>query len=98
MRKITKQNFICDKCGKELEYTTENEYDKGFDFAYNECWSFRPNHHRAGYGSRFDGSEIILDLCDNCLYEFVDTFKFKNRIMDTGSNCGRFSNTDDESN
>ena len=85
MKRVSKTVFTCDKCLKDIEYT-----DDKFDFAKNECWEIRLG--RAGYGSKFDGSEINFDLCDDCLHKFVDTFsnEGKKRVHNSGSNTGWF--------
>jgi hypothetical protein len=74
----------CDKCGKVTEYIKINKYDS--DYVENKCWTFTPNHYRAGYGSKLDGSEFVLHLCDDCLYEFVSSCVHEERICNTGSN------------
>lgn len=84
-----KNKFICYKCDKRIEYTTNNEYDDNFDFNYNECWILSPNHYRAGYGSKLDGCEFKLNLCDDCLIDFIKTFTYEGqeKVFNTGSNC-----------
>lgn len=32
-------------------------------------------HTRCGYGTKFDGSDIELDLCCDCMEELVDSCK-----------------------
>lgn len=87
MKRVAKTIFICDKCAKEIEYTTKDECSDDFDFAANECWEIRLG--RAGYGSRLDGSEVNFDLCDDCLVDFVNTFykEGKERVHNSGSNA-----------
>ena len=87
MKRVSKTIFTCDKCAKEIEYSTRDEYDDNFDFKANECWEIRLG--RAGYGSSFDGSEVNFDLCDSCLYEFVNSFykEGKERVHNSGSNA-----------
>jgi hypothetical protein len=82
MRIKTTVKFECDKCGKIIEYIPNNRYDFVEE---NQCWSFKTG--RAGYGSKLDGSDVNFDLCDDCLYEFINTFKYKDRIFNSGSNC-----------
>lgn len=94
MKRVAKTVFTCDKCGKETEYTTKDEYSVDFDFAANECWEIRLG--RAGYGSGLDGCDVNFDLCDDCLIEFVNTFKHKNVVWNSGSNTGYFPPDDDE--
>lgn len=69
-----KKQFKCMKCGKIIEYTTEDEDSPEYDLSYNECWEFEPNHLRGGYGSRFCNREFNLKICDDCLMELVETF------------------------
>lgn len=45
----------CYKCGKPLN---ENDY----------VW---PIQHRAGYGSKIDGSFVNIKLCDDCMIAFL---------------------------
>jgi hypothetical protein len=77
MQRVSKVYFQCDKCGKEEEYeATSSRRD---DVVTKEgCWSI--DLGRAGYGSRLDCCDVKFDLCDDCLCEFIETFKYKNRI------------------
>ena len=63
----------CDKCGKVQEWLRED-----------------PMHHidlgRMGYYSRMDGSDINFCTCDDCLYEWLETFKNKEDIFNSGAN------------
>lgn len=82
--------FQCDKCGSEIRYSNERADGEGNNFngsdlvKKNRCWSIRMG--RAGYGSKLDGSEVNFDICDDCLVDFVRTFKYKERIYKSGSN------------
>jgi hypothetical protein len=84
------KTFKCDKCGEEIKYTVNDNENTGLYFAQNECWNI--NLGRAGYGSKFDGSNINFNLCDDCLYELVESFKNegKERVHYSGVNysCG----------
>jgi hypothetical protein len=75
---------LCDKCGKNTEYAKESKYSESY--IEESLWTFTPNHYRAGYGSRLDGSEFILNLCDDCLCEFVASCVHEKRIKNSGSN------------
>lgn len=69
--------FQCDRCGEIIEYEADlkgTEY-----FLKNKCWSI--TLPRGGYPSKFDGQKINFDVCDNCLYEIIDNFKYKSRII-----------------
>jgi hypothetical protein len=85
MKKIAKTVFTCDKCLKEITYTTKDQYRKDFEFSANECWEIKLG--RAGYGSKFDGSEVNFDVCDDCLHEFVNSFKNSAVVFNSGSNA-----------
>jgi hypothetical protein len=75
----------CDKCGKVTIYVKNNSWD--VSHIEESCWTFTPNHYRAGYGSRLDGSEFVLNLCDDCLYDFIVGCAHEERIRNSGSNC-----------
>lgn len=83
MKKTAKMYFQCDKCGKEVEIDiTGNTYiDELHKDGY---WSI--DLGRPGYGSCFDGCDLKFDVCDDCLKEWIDSFKYKNRIYNSGSN------------
>lgn len=49
----------CNKCGKEFDIWDEQE-----DFSI---------HRHCGYGTKYDGSIINLDLCCECFEELVDS-------------------------
>lgn len=57
---------ICDKCGKEAVV------EDGMAFPYMHDVKFS-----VGYGSDYDGDTIQFDLCDECLTEFMKSFKHK---------------------
>lgn len=77
-------SHFCDKCGKETKYSKDRDYDHGY--VESSLWTLTPNHHRAGYGSRMDGSEFVIDICDDCLYDFVHSCKNVERLLNSGSN------------
>lgn len=79
MIQVSQTTFICDRCGKEISYPTDE-----YNYEADGCWSIHLG--RAGYGSSFDGSDVNFDICDDCLYEFVNTFKHKDRVFNSGSN------------
>lgn len=86
MKRVSETIFTCDKCLKDIKYTTKDEYDPDFVYAANQCWSIHLG--RAGYGSKLDGSEINFDICDDCLIEFIQSFSWegKERAFNSGSN------------
>lgn len=51
---------ICTMCGKEFDMWDEQE---GFGFNYH-----------VGYGSKFDCSHVMVDLCCDCFDELMDTY------------------------
>lgn len=52
------KRITCSLCGKEFD-----EWDEQEDFSI---------HRRIGYGSRYDGCELRLDLCCRCLDALID--------------------------
>lgn len=53
---------ICNKCGKEFDI-----YDSQEDFSiYSQL---------IGYGSKYDGSSLELDLCCECMDELIESCK-----------------------
>lgn len=62
------QAIICNKCGKEVDL------EKANDFEENLFHSFKVSF---GYGSKYDLELWSFDLCEDCLLEFIDTFKIK---------------------
>lgn len=83
MQYVAKTIFICDKCGKEIEYAPKGNYGEN---GTHGCWNIYLG--RAGYDSKLDGSEINFDLCDDCLYDFIHTFneEGRERVLNSGSN------------
>lgn len=81
---------ICDKCGKITEYSYDDNSEIWWE--KNKCWTLTPNHYRAGYGSKMDGSEFVINICDDCLHGFIHTSVHEERMMDSGSNSGSYSN------
>lgn len=51
--------IICNKCGKKFDM-----WDTQEDFSI---------HRHCGYGTKYDGSVINLDLCCNCFEELVQS-------------------------
>jgi len=79
LKTINTIKFQCDKCGEEYEYTPERYMNHRDGF-----WSV--DLGRPGYDSKyFDGCDLKFDICDKCLYGFVKTFKYKDRIFNSGS-------------
>lgn len=74
--------FICDKCGKKIKW---RNCDIDAFIMKNQCHYI--NLGRMGYGSGLDGCDVNFKLCDQCLRELIYTFKFKDNIYNSGSNC-----------
>ena len=51
---------ICNFCGKEFDVWDHQE-------------KFGLNHY-VGYGSKFDGEHIVVDMCCDCFDELMDTY------------------------
>lgn len=50
---MIQSRIICNRCGKEFD-----TWDKQEDFSI---------HKRCGYGTKYDGMSIELDLCCECM-------------------------------
>lgn len=61
----------CNKCGKEMDI-----WDRQENFYI---------HGICGYGTKYDGSEIQLNLCCDCMEELIDTCIVSPVIMERGS-------------
>lgn len=51
---------ICNMCGKEFDHWDHYE---GFGFDY-----------RVGYGSKYEGEEIVCDLCCSCFDKLLEEY------------------------
>lgn len=74
---------ICSKCGKKESWKTSEDIGGSL----SESWhSFYLG--RMGYGSKLDGCDVNFEICDDCFVDWVDTFKLKKDIYNSGSNYG----------
>lgn len=53
--------LICNKCGKVLDVLDRNEH-------------FSVRQH-LGYGTKYDGSHLVLRLCCDCMEEIINSCK-----------------------
>lgn len=51
----------CNKCGKDMD-----KYDRYLDFSIRK---------RLGYGSRYDGDFVRIDLCCDCVDTLIESCK-----------------------
>lgn len=51
--------YTCNKCGKKFDMWDESEH---FHI-----------HKKCGYGTKFDGEKLELDLCCSCMEELIDS-------------------------
>jgi len=61
-------SITCNKCKKKFK-------KKNIEFSPITEFKFD-----FGYGSKRDGEEIYFDLCDECVDEFINSFKIKPKI------------------
>lgn len=59
MVRMIKSEIICNVCGKEFDV-----WDKQASFSI---------HKRCGYGTKYDGETITLDICCECMERLVDS-------------------------
>lgn len=76
-------NFTCDKCGKNIQWIDNDNAEA----LIKSNISHYVYLGRMGYGSKLDGSDISFYICDECLYDLIQTFKNKDKIICSGSNC-----------
>lgn len=55
------QQRMCNKCGKPFDI-----FDRQEDFSI---------YRHIGYGSKYDGDKLELDICCNCMDKFIDSCK-----------------------
>jgi len=73
--------FTCFKCGKIIKWNSD---DIDSSIIENQCHII--DLGRGGYGSKLDGCDISFGLCDVCLSTFVESFKLRENIYNSGSN------------
>lgn len=73
--------FVCSKCGEVITWENSDSHAK---LIKNQCHTI--NLGRMGYGSALDGCEVVFQLCDQCLIEFIESFKHKEKIYNSGAN------------
>jgi len=77
IKKTVQQNkiksVVCNRCGKEFNL----DDDDGSSFNGNLVHEFKIQFH---YGSKHDMEKWSFDLCDNCIFDFVNTFKVSQEI------------------
>lgn len=57
--KFPEEEIYCNKCGKKLDMWDLNA---GFIM-----------HHHLGYGSKYDGDDLDLDLCCECMDDLIES-------------------------
>lgn len=57
------QKTVCNMCGKEFDLW---DIQEGFGFDYS-----------VGYGSKYDGEHIHIDLCCDCFDEMMSSYILK---------------------
>lgn len=50
---------VCNMCGKEFDFWDEQE-------------NFHIHEQNIGYGSKYDGDKLCLDLCCNCMDKIIE--------------------------
>lgn len=62
------QGIACNKCGKEVDLEEDNGLEANLFHSFNVLF---------GYESEYDYETWSFDLCEECLLEFIETFKIK---------------------
>lgn len=71
----SKNTFGCSKCGKIISW---GDKDPDAIVKMNQCHIIDAGI--AGFGSKLDGCHIDFNLCDDCLFSFINTFRHKDDI------------------
>jgi len=67
--------YICDKCGKTESYKPDEHI--------SSYW-FSIDLGTPDYRSKeLDNKIVKFDLCDSCMYQFINTFKYKDNILNS---------------
>lgn len=66
---ITASMTVCNKCGKQF-----NLWDEKEDFSIRK---------RLGYGTKYDGDTLELDLCCDCMESLIDSCTINPIITNT---------------
>ena len=70
--------YVCHKCGKKVSYKPDENME-------TEWHSF--DLGTPGYYSKLDGKNVAFTLCDNCLSNIVDSFVYKDMILNSNEDC-----------
>jgi len=73
VEKVEATSIVCNRCGMS--------FDCEDDFATNLIHNF---DIKFGYGSEHDFEKWDFDLCEKCVEELVDSFKFKPAKFEIG--------------
>lgn len=73
MRKLGRQILICDCCGKEVVLDLDKEDEWTLEIKSKEI--IHISIPDKGYGSIYDRCNIEMDVCEDCLKDWIKTFK-----------------------
>lgn len=72
------RQYVCNKCGKPLD-----------------IWDMQEDFHiykRLGYGTKYDGAKLELDLCCKCLESLAEECEISPIIEDNNENIHNYGN------
>lgn len=64
------KSVTCNKCGRRKKIEGDEDFQRDW-----EAEEFQSFGLRFGYGSKYDEESWEFDLCEDCLTDFIDTFK-----------------------
>lgn len=69
VEEVVERHILCNKCGRKDQCFPNPEYEEVQEYLHTDL--------RGGYGSRFPGdlTRVRFDVCQDCLAEWVATFK-----------------------
>lgn len=75
VKKIPK-SITCNKCGKSINLSGAT-YERQI-----QAEKFPTIKLKFGYGSKFDDETWSFELCEECLIQFINTFKYPPKIIE----------------
>lgn len=76
------KSFTCECCG-EARHWSPRDFSENI---FNENISHSIDMGEMSYGSKLDGEDIRVKICDECLCEWLETFKIKTWERDEWGN------------
>ncbi len=80
--------FTCHKCGELTKWSNDNPSS----LKANQCHNI--DLGLIGYGSKLENYNIDINLCDNCIVQFIETLKIKDGVFTNNKYCYKEQSND----